>query len=86
MTVTVTVVEQPTPAAYIIELVPAETLVTMPVAPTVATTVLLLVHVPPEPSLRAVVPPRQTWVTPLMTGGPVLTVSVVVAKQPDGNV
>jgi hypothetical protein len=48
--------------------------------PTVATEILLLLHVPPVvASLRTVVPPMQTEVLPVTAEGAVMTVSVAMA-------
>ena len=58
--------------------------VTMPVSePTVATAVLLLLHVPPAVvSVNVVVDPAQTLVDPEIAAGDVLMVMVVVVMQP----
>ena len=65
-------------------LVPTATPVTIPVPPTVATAVLLLVHVPPPvASVSAAVPPRQMLTAPVgMIGDAAFTVTIVVALQP----
>ena len=57
--------------------VPDDTPVTIPVeAPTVATPVLPLVHVPPlVPSLSVVVKPAQTIAVPVMDDGNAYTVT-----------
>jgi hypothetical protein len=50
----------------------------------VATAVLLLVHIPPDtPLVKVEVKPRHNEVTPVIGVGPGLTVTVVIAKQPD---
>ena len=68
--------------------VPAATPVTTPDAVTVATPVLLLVHVPPAvASVSGVVNPTQTDNVPVIAGGKGLTVTTTVgAIQPVGNV
>jgi hypothetical protein len=61
--------------------------VTIPLAPTVATAVLPLSHVPPlGVLLRVVVWPTQMVGLPAMGVGAVLTVPVTVRLQPDANV
>ena len=63
--------------------VPADTPETIPVVPIVATPVLALVHVPPPvASASVVVAPVQTVRVPVMAAGVVLTVTILVAKQP----
>jgi hypothetical protein len=74
----VVLAKQP-PAIYDIVAVPDATPVTMPVEPTVATEVLLLLHVPPEvASLSAAVMPGQMVVVPVIDAGALLTVIVIV--------
>jgi hypothetical protein len=67
--------------------VPADTPTTLPlVDPTVATEVLLLVHVPPEVrSVSVLEDPTQTLVVPAMAAGSAFTVTGAVTKpvQPD---
>ncbi len=60
----------------------------MPVpAPTVATPGLLLVHAPPPlASFSVVLAPTQTPVVPVIAAGNGLTVSTLVAKQPEPTV
>ena len=67
---------------------PADTPVTTPVVPpTVATSVLPLLHTPPlVTSLSVVVEPAQTTVTPVTAAGIGLTVIGVTTKQPVGIV
>lgn len=61
--------------------VPAETPVTIPVEPTVATDVLPLLHVPPlVASLRVVTSPAQTTIVPVIDEGAGLTVILCVTK------
>jgi hypothetical protein len=61
--------------------------VTIPVVdPTVATDVLLLLHVPPPASLNEVVIPEHTLSAPSIAVGNGLTVNTAVAIQPVGNV
>jgi hypothetical protein len=56
------------------------------VAPTVATAVLLLAHVPPAGvSDKVVVVPTQKFVLPLIGAGNGLTVIPAVAMQPVGS-
>ena len=60
---------------------------TIPVLiPTVATVVVLLVQVPPPPSLNADALPIQTIALPVIADGAETTVTVAVAIQPDGSV
>ena len=67
--------------------VPAVTPVTMPVAPTVAIAVLLLLHVPPVESVpNADVSPRQTLELPVIVDGNGLTTTGCAVKHPVGNV
>lgn len=66
---------------------PAVTPETMPdEEPTVAIDTLEDDHVPPPASARAVVPPTQTWLDPLIADGAEITVNVLVAVQPVGSV
>jgi hypothetical protein len=62
--------------------------VTTPEAePTVATRLLLLLHVPPPgASVSDIVPPVHTVVAPIIADGNGLTVTTVVVKQPEGKV
>ena len=83
------VVIQPVGKVYVIVADPADIPVTIPVPdPTVATDVLLLVHIPPpEASVKADVDPMQyTDVVPPIGAGKAFTVNIVVAIQPDGAV
>ena len=62
---------------------PDDTPVTIPVAdPTVAMVVLPLLHLPPPASVRVVVWPTHTLVSPVMGNGNGFTVSVTVAEHP----
>jgi hypothetical protein len=83
-TVTVITAAQAVPVAYDITDVPPETLVTKPVEePTVATAVLLLLHVPPLIELlNVVVPPLHMRAVPVIAAGDALTESVWVACVP----
>ena len=55
--------------------------------PTVATEVLLLIHVPPAvASLNVVDDPIHTDVVPVMAAGSGLTVTTLVTKQPTPTV
>ena len=67
--------------------VPAVTPVTTPPAVMVATAGVALLHVPPAVALLSVVvEPTHTLVTPVITAGSGLTVTVVVTAQPVGKV
>jgi len=68
----------------VIVAVPAEAPDTTPVAePTPATTVLLLLHVPPVvASAKVIAEPTQMLVRPVIAEGKGLTVTTRVAKQP----
>lgn len=82
-----TVAIQPVGKVYVIIAVPDDMPVTMPdEIPTVATTVLLLLQVPPPASNKAVVWPTHTMVTPVIVPGKGLTVMVIVAAHPVLNV
>jgi len=72
----------------VIVAVPADAPVITPVeAPTVATPILLLLHVDvPEMSDSVDVPPTQTTIVPVIGAGVGLTVTFVVAWQPVGSV
>jgi hypothetical protein len=87
-TVTTTLVLQPPAIEYVIPAVPPDTPATRPEAePTVATPVLLLLHVPPLiPSARAKPLPAHIGALPVMAGKPDSTVTVVVTKQPEAAV
>lgn len=78
-TVILDVVEQP-PLVYVIVVEPIAIPVTTPLdASIVATEVVLLAHVPPVETLLSVtVDPRQTLLPPVMAGGMVTMVAVVV--------
>ena len=66
-----------------IVVVPAMRPETMPeLVPTVATDILLLIHVPPPASLRAVVRPAHTLVVPVIADGKGFTVISEVIIQP----
>ena len=81
LTVTVVVAIQPPLSVYVIVEVPAVLPVTMPVEPTPALPLLLL-QVPPPPSVRAVVRPIHTVSVPVMVAGDVFTVTTTVLMQP----
>jgi hypothetical protein len=86
-TVTTAVVKQPVGNVYVITAVPVVMPVTMPEAePTVAMPAEAGLQVPPPPSVSVVVPPVQMLNAPLMAAGNGCTVTVVVVKQPVGNV
>ena len=76
-TVTTAVVMQPEPRAYVIMAVPAVFPDTMPVLDPTVALVLLLIHVPPPASVKAVVDPTQTFRLPAILAGAVFTVTVV---------
>ena len=68
-----------------IDVVPKVMPLTIPVEPTVAADVLLLLHVPPDvASVNAKVNPWQTTGDPVITENG-LTVTAVVAIQPVGS-
>jgi len=67
--------------------VPADTPLTAPPVPTVATVVLLLLHVPPAvASVNEVILPAHTARVPVMGAGENVTNTVVVVMQPVGKV
>jgi hypothetical protein len=90
LTLTVVSLWQPVLNTYEMgdEPLPTPTAVTIPlVEPTVATLVFPLTHVPPAVTqLRVVVAFAQKVVVPVINVGNGFTVTVVVAKQPPGNV
>ena len=59
---------------------------TVPVAPTVAIAVLLLLHVPVPVSYNAVVAPEHNRLEPDIDSGLALTVRVPTTPQPVGSV
>jgi hypothetical protein len=82
LTVTTTEVLHVPDRLYVIVVVSTEFPVATPVpGSTVATAVLLLVHVPPPPSINDVVAPAQTLSAPVIGAGDVFTVTVVVAFE-----
>jgi hypothetical protein len=85
LTVTTVVITQPVGKVYVMVAAPTVSPVTMPVNKlTVATVVLLLLHVPPAvASLNIVVSPKHTFVLPVIGAGNGFTVTVVVMKQPN---
>ena len=87
LTVTVVVVIQPVDSVYVIVDVPGVPPVTKPEAdPIVATTVLLLIHVPPPASLKVVDRPEHTDVVPVIADGNGLTVATFVTLHPPASV
>jgi len=83
LTVTVRVAGQPEGVAYVMVAVPALTPDTTPALLTVATAVLLLLHVPPDgPPLSVVVEPMHKVAVPESDTVVVVTVTVWVAVQP----
>jgi hypothetical protein len=86
LTVTVVAILHPLDAAVnVMVAVLAVTPVTVPVIKfTVATDVLLLVHVPnPAASLNVVFEPLHTVIVPKILGGAAFTVTTVVADPPE---
>ena len=87
LTVMVFVFKQPKPSEYVINVVPADTPVTVPVPLTEAMPPLPLVHAPPPvASLRVMVANIHTLEGPLMAAGVGLTVTILVAAQPPPSV
>jgi len=87
VTLTTVVVIHPVGNVYVITGLPVATPLTIPVDPTLARLVLLLLHVPPVvASLNAVVDPAHTTRVPVIPAGKGLTVTGVVMKQPVDNV
>ena len=84
LTVTTAVVIQVVGNVYVIVVVPNGPVpVTIPVVnPTDPIPGELLVHVPPPPSVNAVVDPEHTANTPVILAGSGFTVTTVVIKQP----
>ncbi len=83
LTVTTWIVLHPVPNVYVIVDVPPATPETMPVPdPTVATEEVLVVQVPPPPSVNAVVKPAQTVMVPVIAEGKGLTVTTVIVVHP----
>ena len=83
LTVTTAVVKQPVESVYVLTVVPGDTPFTIPeVDPTVATESVLLVHVPPPPSLSVVVPVPQIESVPEIGDAAVFTDIRAVAEQP----
>jgi hypothetical protein len=81
-TVTIVVTEQPSPRAYVIVTVPADT-PTTPTLVTIAIAVSLLLHVPPvTESVRMVIEPTQTESAPKIGPGDRVTVIITVAMHP----
>jgi hypothetical protein len=74
----------PEASEYVIVTVPDDIPFTMPLAePTVATALLLLLHVPPASVLeRVAVGPSQTVLAPVIAAGVPVTVTVCIAGQP----
>ncbi len=81
--VTMVVTKQPAEIVYVIVAVPVETPVNTPVLrPMVATAVLLLVHTPPGVVLESVlVAATQIFVSPVITDGTGLTVTIIVDEH-----
>lgn len=86
-TVTTVVLKHVVPKMYEITAVPKLLPVTHPVEATVATEVLLLLHVPPVVvSDKQFVPPRQMFAFPEIAAGSGFTFIVFIATQPTGDV
>lgn len=85
---TVAVLLQPVPIAYVMVEVPVAIPVTTPVVlPIVATDVVADVHVPPEVAEASVVVlPTQVVVLPVMAAGRFITENDLLVLQPPGNV
>lgn len=81
LTVTILVALHPADDVYVIDVVPADTPVTIPVPePTVAIAVFTLLHVPPVVVvLNVAVAPTHITVVPLIDAGSGLTVTVLKA-------
>jgi hypothetical protein len=78
---------QPVGNVYKIAGVPAATAVTIPVDPTMARAVLLLLHAPPEVrSVNGTVNPAHSVFIPEIADGTGFTVTPVVVAHPVGNV
>jgi hypothetical protein len=87
LTVTVAYAAQPDPREKVMGAVPNATPPTVPERePIVAMPGLPLIQVPPPPSSSVVVLPRQTCRLPVIGGGAVLTVTMVVTEHPVDNV
>jgi len=83
LTVTTTVAVQ-LPNEYPIVAVPGDTPNTFPDMSTVATLVLLLLQLPPPmASVKKVVAPLHKATVPVIGSGPMFTVTVVIAAQPE---
>jgi hypothetical protein len=82
-TVTVSAAMQPAPVVNVIIEVPADTPVTMPVVPTVATDVLLLLHVPPPEPTSVVVAPTHTELVPVIPGSGFTVTTAVAVHVPN---
>ena len=83
LTVIVIVTGVPQPFAYVIVVVPPPTPETSPEASTVATLVVLLVHVPPvDASANVVTAPTHAVGVPVIATGAAFTVTVAVAGVP----
>jgi hypothetical protein len=85
-TVSGLVAMQVEPSEKVMVVTPAATPVTIPADPTVAIPVLLLLHIPPPASLKVVVEPIHTCVTPVIGEGDEFTDKVVCMAQPVVNV
>ena len=86
LTVTPVVVIQPVPNVKVITEVPADTPDTTPEPSTVACAVLLLQVPMPDVLLNGVVSPAHTTGVPVVADGSAFTTTVVVTRQPVGNV
>jgi hypothetical protein len=86
VTVTTALAEQPPLNEYFIVSVPAITPVTIPVLPTVAIVLLLLLQVPPGVmSAKCVVCAVHTFNVPVIGDTPLVTVTTIVSQHPDGG-
>lgn len=83
-TVTACVARQTPPVAYTIYMLPCATGYTVPVALTVATELLVLLHTPPGVgSVSEIVEPVHTIEGPEIPAGGTCTLTVAVAEQPE---
>ncbi len=72
---------------YVIVALPEATPVTIPLVPTVATAVLLLLHAPPVvASAKVVVSSGQTDAVPVIAAGFAFVVNIAVTRQPVARV
>ena len=82
LTVTGVVMMHPVANVYVMVEVPVVAPVIIPDDEPIVAFVLLLAQVPPPPSLKVVVKPRQTWFAPEIAAGNAFTVNGAVLMQP----